>query len=138
MRSLREFIAALVLVAWLAAGVHVTIEHGCDPFELSGDASASGANHVDLGDGPENSDEHFHDLGAITATLSAAPGQRLSRAEFTSVSHGSAGVIALIHSQANGLGPVWTNGDSPPDQRSFGWLFVVQTALQVRGPSLSA
>jgi hypothetical protein len=140
MLNARRVIAFCLLLGWLVAIGHVAIEHGSAVerdvhHELIGHDDDH--DHHDDGE-QEEEDHHHHDL------LALAGGPFLKAAEHNAL----APVWVPLHSallerltvilreareQPVGL---FDFGDSPPDSRASGWLLVVQTALQVRGPSL--
>ncbi len=131
-KFVHQLIAALTLLAWLGAGVHVALEHGGEGFGLYSDESAHGEPHHD-DDG--DSDHHHHDLGAVTSEVAAksAEKQILAPQWVPLLGQFVAHLASMLHGTAQERTLI---ADSPPDERASGWLLVCQTALQVRGPSL--
>jgi hypothetical protein len=135
----RQLITALMLLAWLCAGAHVALEHGGDVFGSHVDSAEHGHHHHHDGAPVPSEDGHHHDLGATTtAQFSKAAEQQFLAPQWVPIyDHLLAELAALLR----GVGVPHEHsvvGDSPPDTRMFGWLYVVHTALQVRGPSLTA
>jgi hypothetical protein len=138
-----------MLLAWLLAGAHVALEHGGkvavahaghgDEFD-SHDAHDHGHGHHHDDDGePVDDPEHHHELGAAVPWHSAKSwGQQLVALQWIPIYNR---LIAALSEVDRGIEAVHVHsvfGDSPPDTRLSGWLFVAQTALQVRGPSRTA
>ena len=129
-----QLIAALTLLAWLGAGVHVALAHGGEGFGVE----VHGEQHHDDDDAPGESDHHHHDLGAVTSAAFAksAEKQLLAPQWIPLLGEVIAQLAAMLHS-TDAVRERTLIGDSPPDERASGWLLVCQTALQVRGPSLA-
>lgn len=134
----RQLIAALVVLAWLCAGAHVALEHGGKVFGSHFDAAEHGEHHH--GDAPAPGDnEHHHELGVITvAQFAKTSAQQLLAPQWVPIYDRLLAELAALRRGVDVPHEHSVVGDSPPDTRMSGWLFVVQTALQVRGPSLAA
>ncbi len=143
MRSYRRIFAFLTLLGWLFATGHVALEH---------DGVADGGAHHALPGGADDDDHdddappqdgehhrHHHDLSALSA------GQWVKSAEQKTLAPVwvplfDALAVRLTAMLREGREPrlLRTYEHAPPDERAFGWLLVSQTALRVRGPSLTA
>ena len=127
-----------MLLAWLGAGAHIALEHGGEVFGAHFDAAEHGDHHHDDAP-PPGEDKHHHDLGAVTTTQFAkAAEQQLLAPQWVPIYDRLLAELAALLRGADVPHEHSVVGDSPPDSRMSGWLFVVQTALQVRGPSLAA
>jgi hypothetical protein len=135
----RPLLAALMLLAWFVTNSHIVHEHGGDWWGCHAPAAHDGGHHHNGDSDHPGEPHHHHDLGAVLLgkILSVQKAAPASSAWPLSGTLGFAQVTADIR-----LAPLpleWTAiGDSPPDARSSGWLFAVQTARPVRGPSLAA
>ena len=138
MKLSRQLIAALMLLAWLGAGAHVALEHGGKGCFSHISAAMHGGHHHDDAPAP-GEDEHHHDLGVMmTAQFAKAAEQQLLAPQWVPIYDRLLAELAALLRGAHVPHEHSVVGDSPPDTRMSGWLFVVQTALQVRGPSLAA
>ncbi len=140
MRPLHRIFALLTLLGWLFAAGHVALEHG--------GVADGGAHHALFGgaddDGhdddapPQDGEHHHHDFSALSA------GQWMKSAEHKAL---APVWVPLFDVLAERIADMLREGreprllrrreHAPPDERAFGWLLVCQTALPVRGPSLS-
>ena len=122
-----------MLLAWLCAGAHVTLEHGGEAF---GEA-VHGEHHNDDESVPGDDNHHHHDLGAVTAAQFAKSSeQQLLAPQWVPIYDRLGAELSALLRGTDAQHEHSVVGDSPPDERASGWLFVVQTALPVRGPSL--
>jgi hypothetical protein len=132
-------IAVFLLIGWLFAIGHLVIEHG---------SLAVGAGHQDEaghqgghphGGTEHDGDHHHHDLTALaSAQFGKAFEQKNLAPVWVPLYRALLDRLAAIPPEANVQPGRFDSGDSPPDERASGWLLVVHTALQVRGPSLAA
>ena len=132
MKLFHQLIAALTLLAWLGAGVHVAVEHVGEGFGMA----AHGEHHHDDDDddAPGDSDHHHHEIGVAFAK--SAEKQLLAPHWIPLLGEVIAQLSSILRSSEAARERTLI-GDSPPDERASGWLLVCQTALQVRGPSLA-
>ncbi len=130
----RHLIAALMLLAWVIMSGHVALEHGGAGRGMHVAAALHGGQHHD--EEPAPAEDHHHELGAVTVTqfTKAAEKQLLAPTWQPLYDQLVAELAALLRSVDGGR-PVLV--DLQSDGRASGWLFVVQTALPVRGPSLA-
>jgi hypothetical protein len=139
-----QIFAALMLLAWLWAGAHLVLEHGGEALgvhlgeDMHHDHHDDDHHHDDC-PAPQDEDEHHHDLAATNAgPLVKSSEQQVFAPQWVPLFERlTAELVALLR----GIDLEHEHsviGDSPPDERAFGWLFVVQTARPVRGPSLVA
>ena len=135
---LRVF-AVLTFLGWLFATGHVVFSHG---GQADGGAMETAFDHHDHDDehgAPDSGDHHHHDLTLVAA---GQAGKTVEVKVFAPVwipllEDLAAQLRTLAREEEHSRG-TFDFGKSPPDTRMSGWLFVVQTALQVRGPSLAA
>ena len=134
----RQLIAALMLFAWLCAGAHVTLKHGGEEFGSHIGEAEHGGHHHDEEPAP-GEDDHHHDLGAVMASQFAkAAEQQFLTPQWVPICDRLVAQLAALLREVDARHEHSVVGDSPPDTRTSGWLFVVQTARPVRGPSLAA
>lgn len=135
-----------MLFAWLFAMGHLWVEHGCDswggygagmvnPQQGHGHADGHHHHHHDVEDRGEDPDSplehHHHDVGIAVreagGIMVGAPlvAVLIVTLFFPEVPHGELRTEPAITG-------------SPPDERRSGYLFVIQTAQPVRGPSVVA
>src|SRR5688572_12587276 len=132
----RRVTAALILFGWLYAIGHIGIEHGVvtqSGWSHGAVDHCCDAHHHHGHHGPEHG--HEHDLTGLAAGASTNPVGQPALFPFFAV--------LTVAWMADELAPHvevkvshGPTGESPPDERSFGWLFDCHTALTVRGPSL--
>ena len=135
-KSTRQLIAALMLLAWAFAGAHVALEHGGELAGSHFDAAAHDEHDDD--DGPVPADgHHHHDLGAVTSAQFAKSVEQLSAPQWTPLYDQLIAQLAAMLRDAGEVRERSVIGDSPPDERASGWLLDCHTALPVRGPSLA-
>jgi hypothetical protein len=141
MQSFRRITALFLLLCWLLAAGHVVAEHGCDVSKPSQHSlvgyDATGAHGYDLGTG-HGRETHSHDV-TTTATRSGNYSRLIApvspRLPFLDAfAERFVASLRLLSDSFADVAP----GKTPEDERSSGWLLVCQTALPVRGPSLSA
>jgi hypothetical protein len=137
-RPLHPIFALLALLGWLFAAGHVALQHGgvADGgmhHALSGTADDD---HDDDAP-PQDGEHHHHDLSAVGAA------RWVKSAEHKTVAPVGVRVFGALAERLTamlreGREPrlLRTCEHAPPDERTFGWLLVSQTALPVRGPSL--
>jgi hypothetical protein len=131
-------IAALMLFAWLFAGAHLALEHGGVAFCAHLEEAMHGAQHHEHGSGAGD-ESHHHDFVAMTAAQFAkSAGKQLQAPQWVPIFERLVAELAASLRRADVLHERSIVGDSPPDSRKSGWLFVVQSARPVRGPSLAA
>jgi hypothetical protein len=141
----RQIAAFVLLIAWCFTMGHLWIAHpGERSFEVSGLEHAHdwhGHHHDDdHHDGeregePAEGSHHHHGIEAATR---AAVSQDLTFAApmVALLWDGIVQALAAAADDDNELPPGITG--SPPDERCSGYLYVIQTARPVRGPSLVA
>lgn len=141
MKLARRLLAALVLSVWLLAIGHVALEHcaamngacavACTPAE-----EMPHEPHSDEPGGAE-AHHHHHFIAWAVQLVKVVDGKTLMPAWLPLNDVLADRLTALLREMAATLEPVeaW---DSPPDERSSGWLLLCQTAHPVRGPSLPA
>lgn len=137
MRPLHRVFALLTFLGWLFATGHVAFEHR-GVVAASGLQHEVGVEHDDHKDAPDHDDDHHeHNLTAAVA------GQFAKTAELKVLAPVWVPLADTIVERLLAMMREADNGSevggiemSPPDERSSGWLLVVQTALPVRGPSL--
>ena len=136
-KSTRQLIAALVLLAWAFALAHLALEHGGEFVGSHFDAAAHDGRSGDEGDAPADG-HHHHDLGAVTsAQLAKSVEQQLPAPQWTPLYDQLVARLAAVLRDMDATRERSMIGDSPPDERAFGWLLDCHTALPVRGPSLA-
>jgi hypothetical protein len=133
-----QVLALLTLIGWLFA-----IGHICVPYCGAADGGvrhAAAGHHDDHGgDAPEQDGHHHHDLRAATAAqFTKSSEQQLLAPQWVPIYDRLVAELAALLRRTDALHERSTLGDLPPDTRMSGWLFVVQTARPVRGPSLAA
>jgi hypothetical protein len=126
------------LLAWLCAGAHVTLEHGGETFGSHIGEAVHGDHHHNDEPAPGDSDDHHHDIGVVIAQFAKASDQQLLAPHWVPVFDRLLAELAALLRGADARHEHSVVGESPPDTRMSGWLFVVQTARPVRGPSLAA
>lgn len=135
MKLHRQILAALTLLLWFAAKVHVALDHGGTmPLVHAAEDHHDGHDDEDGDDhGDGDGHHHHHDLGAAQFTKSS--GKEFSALAVQPFYELAApGCDAALRVAA--ILPRFGSFDPPlPDARLHGWLFVVRTALPVRGPS---
>ena len=129
--------ALLTLLGWFFAAGHVFLSHGgtADGGATQARAAEHGDNDDHDGNAPEH-DGHHHDLTPY------APGQSAKTLELKALAPVLVPLCDTVAARLTAQARVAQDarrtfdfGESPPDERAFGWLFVVQTARPVRGPS---
>ena len=128
----------LTFLGWLFATGHVAFEHqGIAAVGVLQQAVAEQDHHDDAPD--HDGDHHDHGLTAFVSGQFAKTAELKVLAPvwvplFDALVARLAAMIREAESEnARGVAEFEM---SPPDERSSGWLLVVQTALPVRGPSL--
>ena len=138
-KFVRQLIAAFMLLAWLCVGAHVALEHGGETLGTHIGEAEHGDHHHDDEPAPGDGEHHHHDLGVVNAAqFSKSADQQFLAPQWVPVYDRLLAELAALLRGADAPHEHSVVGDSPPDTRMSGWLFVVQTALQVRGPSLAA
>lgn len=143
LKAIRQLIAAVTLLVWVGIHVHFAAEH-------CGRAVGSLVAQVISGEQPHSPCSH-------SCSEHRAPCDEEHRLDFASTKGTTSSKSTVLHLQApqwlilcdkvfarraalvleepklhEQLGSVYPQ----PDKRTAGWLFVVQTALSVRGPSV--
>jgi hypothetical protein len=135
-----RFFALLTLLGWFFATGHIALHHG--------GVANPGAHHALLGGGDDtdhdddvpaqDGEHHHHDLAAL------ADGRWMKSAEHKVlapvwVPTFDALADRLVDRRCVRREPrlLPTSEHAPPDERAGGWLLDYQTALPVRGPSLT-
>jgi hypothetical protein len=140
----RRVTALLLMFAWCFANGHLWVEHaGEETVHHEAEMVAVEHHHHDeddhqhdedvpSGDAPALPEEHHHhEMSVVTRDSGAAT----LKAPLVAVLF----VTLLLSEVAEGeTSPSPAITGSPPDERRSGYLFVVQTAHPVRGPSLVA
>ena len=128
-----------MVLAWLFAGAHIAVEHGGDGIISHLSEAFHGHHHHDEEPVPAEDGHHHHDFGTeIVSQISKSSGQQVAAAAWISLYEGLKAELAALLHESDVCAEHSVVGDSPPDTRRSGWLFVVQTARPVRGPSLAA
>lgn len=142
MKVLHRILALIALCAWLSAGAHVALEHGGDaqaalPEQVvQGDHRHDHHHHDDEVPTPADG-HHHHELSSATVSLAKSVQKGLHAPQPAPIGERLLAELALLLRGSEIPGQVSVYGDSPPDLRMSGWLFVAQTARPVRGPSLA-
>lgn len=129
----------LTLLGWLFAAGHVALRHGGvaqGGSEHAAPGAAHGDDHDDNAPSQDGEGHHHHDFAAVDGgQWSKAVDERTLAPVWMSLVDMLADRLAEREERQPRLLP--TREHAPPDERAFGWLFVCQTALPVRGPSLA-
>jgi hypothetical protein len=134
-KSARPFLAALVLSLWVLALGHVALEHcaamngGCAVVCVP----PSGHDHHD-----EHGDDAHHHFSVLTSSPLAKVLDLKMPVSWTVGDWALADCLLegwRDSEEPRGIGGSW---ESPPDERTTGWLLVCHTARPARGPSLAA
>ena len=135
MQLFHRTIAVMLLFGWLFATGHVLAEHGGETGQAGHHEAIVGHADDDHHDAPAD-DSHQHDLTATVTQSANLTAQSAAMSVWVPLCDAFVERLAAMLREAAepqvGIGV----GDSPPDERSSGWLLVCQTALPVRGPSL--
>ena len=139
-RSFSRVFALLTLLGWLFATWHVVSRHGGvadgGVHHALPDSADDDDHHHDAP--PQDGEHHHHDFSVMDE------GQWMKSAEYNTVTPAWVPLFdmfverfadTLREGREPRLLPKF--GHAPPDERGFGWLLVCQTALPVRGPSLT-
>jgi hypothetical protein len=139
--KLRQLIAVFVLLAWLGASVHVALDHGGESFHAShacGDHDHQHDHDHHHAPAQEGGGDHHHDLRVATPAQFAKLAEKQALLpQWVPLYDRLAAELAALLRGTEALHEHSMFGESPPDTRMSGWLFVVQTARPVRGPSLA-
>jgi hypothetical protein len=134
-KSSRSLLAALVLSVWVLALGHVALEHCA---AMSGGcavacAPSAGHDHHD----EHGSDGHHHFTPLASSPFAKVVDVKLPVAWMAGAPSLGERLLEALRASAEprGLAGSW---ESPPDERTTGWLLVCRTARPVRGPSLEA
>ena len=132
---LRVF-TVLTFLGWLFATGHVVFSHGGEANGVVMQA-LSGEHDDHDHDAPEQDGHHHHDLTLVTSGQSAKTVEVkvLAPIWLPLLDDLAARLTALAREEEKSHRD-FESSQSPPDERTTGWLLVVQTALPVRGPSL--
>ncbi len=117
---------------WFAASVHVALDHG----GAMSWTHAAEHDHGDSDDHDDGDDHHHHDLAA--AQLTKTTGKEFFTLVWQVAQELRDLGCNLSLREAVVVRHLADSSDPPPDTRMHGWLFIVRTALPVRGPSLAA
>ena len=136
MQLFHRTIAVMLLLGWLFAIGHVVAEHGGEMGQAGHHDAVGGHGEDDHHDAPVP-DSHRHDLTATATPSANLTAQIAAMSVWVPIYDAFVERLAAMLREAAeprvGIGV----GDSPPDERSSGWLLVCQTAHPVRGPSFA-
>ncbi len=134
MKSGHRMLSALVLGAWLLAVAHVALDHCA---AIDGTSVVICTPPQDSHSHEESGEGHHHHFGAWATQSAKVVSSQIQSANWIPLTDFSARLAELLWGPGLARAPSgrW---ESPPDGRASGWLYLVQTALPVRGPSLAA
>jgi hypothetical protein len=134
----RKLLAALLLLAWLGAGLHLALEHGGAFFVTHLNHEAHCADPHECGGLPGEPDHHHHHLTAATAARCAPAIEHIVKVRFWQpLDETLRAAFALLLRDIEPGNLSRAGWDAPPDPRAAGWLFAVRTAFPVRAPAHS-
>ena len=137
MRFPFRVLALLTFLGWLFATGHVALSHGGEA--LGEVAHTLGGEHDGDHDhdAPLRGGHHHHDLALVSAGQSAKTVEvKILAPVWMPLLDELAVRLTAMAREAERSDCDFESSQSPPDERTSGWLLVVQTALPVRGPSL--